>query len=124
MHTRSLNGQQFLLKAESIEEICSESAVDNDNRSFNPDDLLPIADKPNSFNVPHILYDKDINNDNDPVVQKRRTRLYRNLAGFNLQINGTAKDGDCAFCSIARKLRATYSHKDNEVWQHLSMIII
>ena len=44
------------------------------------------------------------------------------LAGFKLKIDGTAKDGDCAFRSVARMLRSTYTSKDKEVWQHLSTL--
>ena len=128
-----------MLIAESIKDVCSETVAEsvlkaaflaswimtslsNDNvkRSFHTDDLLLIADKPQSLNVHHIFYDNESDNDKtNPTITEHRTPLDRNLAGFNLKINAIAKDGDCAFCSVARMLRSTFSSEDEEIWQHL-----
>ena len=115
--------ESVLNAAISAMQIMTSLSKDNVNRLFHPDDLLLIADKPNSLNVHHILCDNDIdNNESNPVIQEHRTCLDRHLTGFNLNIDGTAKDGDCAFRSVARMLRSTYTSKDKEVWQHLSTL--
>ena len=90
---------------------------DNVNRSFHTDDLLLIADKPKSLNVHHIFYDNESDKDKtNPTTTEHRTRLDRNLSSFNLKINAIAKDGDCAFRSVARMLRSTFSSEDKEIW--------
>ena len=139
-HTVTGNGLDYLLIAESIEDVCSETVAesvlkaaisasrimtslcnDNVNRSFFPGDLLLIADKPKSLSVHHILYDNESDKTN-PAITEHRTRLDRNLAGFNLKIDAIAKDGDCAFRSVVRMLRSTFSSEDQEIWQHLTTL--
>ena len=114
-HTGTGNGLHYLLIAESMEDVCSETVAesvlnaaisamqimtslskDNVNRSFHPDDLLLIADKPNSLNVHHILYDNIDNDESNPVIQEHRTRLDRHLAGSTVQLMNASVNSNCA----------------------------
>lgn len=95
----------------------------NVNRSFNPYDLLLIAGEPCSFNVHHIFYDNDSDNDKtNPAILEHRARLDGHSAGFKLKLDTTPKDGDFAFCRLARMLRNTFSSEDKELWKHLTAL--
>ena len=41
---------------------------------------------------------------------------------FNLVINPLAKDGDCAFRSVVKMIKASYSSNDKPLWEHLKML--
>ena len=43
-------------------------------------------------------------------------------ATFNLLINPLAKDGDCAFHSVVKMIKASYSSNDKPLWEHLKML--
>ena len=43
-------------------------------------------------------------------------------ATFNLVINPLAKDGDCAFCSVVKMIKASYSSNNKPMWEHLKTL--
>ena len=48
--------------------------------------------------------------------------ISEHLATFNLVINPLAKDGDCAFCSLVKMIKASYSSNDKPLWEHLKTL--
>ena len=44
------------------------------------------------------------------------------MATFNLVINPLAKDGDCAFRSVVKMIKASYSSNDKPLWEHLKTL--
>ena len=55
----------------------------------------------------------------DPTIKEHQARLTRHLAGFNRVIDDTAKDGDCAFRSIVRMIKVSYTSEDKPFVEHL-----
>ena len=48
--------------------------------------------------------------------------ISEHLATFNLVINPLAKDGDCAFRSVVKMIKASYSSNDKPLWEHLKTL--
>ena len=132
-----------LLIVEDINDLCTESvshcilnvsvsakdiiyslSTDNYNRSYNPEDLLLIADNPDGLSVHHICHDDD--NDlaslADTTITEHQARLRKHLATFSRIIDPSAKDGDCAFRSVIRMIKASYSSDAKLLWEHLKTI--
>ena len=128
-----------LLIVEDINDVCTESvaqcilnvsvfakdiinslSTDNCNRSYHPEDLLLIADNPDGLSVHHSWADDcDFSSLSDPTITEHQARLGKHLATFNRIIKPTAKDGDCAFRSIIKMIKASYSSDDKLLWEHL-----
>ena len=131
-----------LLIVEDINDVCTETvaqciinvsvfakdiinslSTDNRDRSYHPEDLLLIADNPDGLSIHHICADDgDFSALLDKTIAEHQALLRRHLATFNLVINPLAKDGDCAFRSVVKMIKASYSSNDKPLWEHLKML--
>ena len=112
----------ILNEAISAQDIIGTLASDNCNRSFHPDDLLLIANNPNGLTLDGVMYNYSdcwLGDKEDPTIKEHQARLTRYLAGFNRVIDDTAKDGDCAFRSIVRMIKVSYTSEDKPLLEHL-----
>ena len=112
---------QCILNASvSAKEIIDSLSTDNCNRSYHPEDLLLIADNPDGLSVHHMCADEsDFSSMADTTITEHQVRLRKHLATFNRIINPSAKDGDCAFRSVVKMIKASYSNDDQLLWEHL-----
>ena len=104
----------------SAKDIINSLSTDNCHRSYHPEDLLLITNNQDGLSVHHSWADDcDFSSLSDPTITEHRARLGKHLATFNRIIKPTAKDGDCAFRSIIKMIKASYSSDDKLLWEHL-----
>ena len=107
----------------SAKDIIYSLSTDNYNRSYNPEDLLLIADNPDGLSVHHICADdNDFTSLADKTITEHQARLRKHLETFNRIINPSAKDGDCAFRSVIKMIKASYLSVDKLLWEHLKTL--
>ena len=120
-----------LLIVEDINDVCTETvaqciivsvfpkdiinslSTDNCDRSYHPEDLLLIADNPDGLSIHHICAeDGDFSALADKTITGHQACLRRHLATFNRVINPLAKDSGCAFRSVFKMIKGSYSSND------------
>ena len=66
--------------------------------------------------------DSDFTSLADTTITEHHARLRKHLMAFNCIINPSAKDGDCAFDSVVKMIKASYSSHDKLLWEHLKRL--
>ena len=114
--------ESILKAAIGNEEIITTFSKYNCNRSLNAADLLLLTNTPAGLTMYHADDIENEEDDSDPTIAEHVQSLSRNLGGFNLTTDAIAKDGDCAFRSVARMLRPICNPEQPEILNHLTSV--